>query len=95
MMANNQENREELTSIFRLRATGVSYEADMAAPKVILNARGYRALKMIHIARENGIPVVSNPDLSFKLSLVPDGFEIPFPLYEAMARLLIELGKAG
>lgn len=94
-MAEGQDPQGESTSIFRLRSTGVLYETQMAAPKVIINARGYRALKMIQIAKENGIPVVQNLDLSFTLSLVPEGFEIPYELYQAMAKLLIEIGKAG
>lgn len=83
------------TSIFRLRATGVRYVRGMEAPKVVVQARGYRAQRLLQIAKDRGIPVVVNPDLSATLSLVPEDFEIPVDLYEAMARLLVALGKAG
>lgn len=50
-------------------------------------------MALVRIAKEAGVPVVVNPDLSISLSLVPEGFEIPIELYEAMARLLVALGK--
>ncbi|MEQ8215942.1 MAG: EscU/YscU/HrcU family type III secretion system export apparatus switch protein, partial [Smithellaceae bacterium] len=50
--------------------------------------RGMVAERIITIARENGVPIKSDPDLIQVLSKLKVGAEIPEELYRAVAEIL-------
>lgn len=71
------------------KAVAVLYERSKStAPKVVASGRGELARKMLQIASESGVTVVSDPDLVEILSQVPLGDEIPLELYQTVADLL-------
>ncbi len=69
------------------------------APRVIAKGRGLVAERIRNLARQAGVPVVSNPPLAQALyRAVEVGMEIPPALYQAVAELLAyiyQLRRAG
>ncbi len=61
-------------------------EAD--APFVVAKGKGEIALKIIEIAREKGIPIVSAPDIIHDLYRTDILEEIPHELFEAVAKII-------
>ncbi len=73
----------------RILAAALKYVcATDAAPKVTASGRGMVAERIITIARENGVPIKSDPDLIQVLSKLKVGAEIPEELYRAVAEIL-------
>jgi flagellar biosynthetic protein FlhB len=61
----------------------------MKAPKLVAKGKGYIALRIADIARENRIEVVQNPPLARTLfKEVNLDAEIPPKLYQAVAEIL-------
>lgn len=59
------------------------------APRVLAKGRGLMAQRIRDIARENQIPIVTEPPLARMLyKLTPEGREIPARLYRAVAEVL-------
>ena len=59
-----------------------------AAPCVLAKGSGYIAEKIIQAARQQGIPLVSDPVAGDLLSRVDIGTEIPSEFYRAVAEIL-------
>ncbi len=82
------KDREENKQAARL-AAAIKYDATKSsAPAVTASGRGTIAEKIIELARENGIPIKSDPDLVQVLSKLKVGSEIPVELYRAVAEIL-------
>jgi len=58
------------------------------APKVKAKGRGPVAEKIIDLARENGVPIQSDPDLVEVLAALDLDMEIPEEIYAVVAELL-------
>jgi len=73
----------------RILAAAIKYDgATDAAPKVTASGRGMVAERIITIARENGVPIKSDPALIQVLGKLKVGAEIPEELYQAVAEIL-------
>lgn len=82
------KNREENKQSSRI-AAAIKYDSSKnSAPAVMASGRGNIAEKIIELARENGIPIKSDPDLVQVLSKLKVGSEIPVELYRAVAEIL-------
>ncbi|MFP4191594.1 MAG: EscU/YscU/HrcU family type III secretion system export apparatus switch protein [Candidatus Hydrogenedentota bacterium] len=80
-----QHNPEAL----RRRAVVLRYTADReAAPHVAAKGTGFLADRILEVARENGIPIHSDPNLVAVLSQLDLNTEIPEALYQAVAEVL-------
>ena len=61
----------------------------MEAPVVVAKGRGYVALKIRELAKENGVPLVENKPLAQGLyKVVRIGEIIPAEFYKAVAEIL-------
>jgi flagellar biosynthesis protein FlhB len=71
-------------------AVALRYRAgESTAPKVIAKGKGAVATRIRELAREAGVPILSQPPLARLLhKLVPEGREIPGNLYQAVAEVL-------
>lgn len=69
--------------------TALVYEDGFAAPLITAQGKGELAEKMIEIAKENGIPIVTNIDAAQVLSLYDIGDLIPEETYELIAQIFI------
>jgi flagellar biosynthetic protein FlhB len=71
-------------------AVALAYDhTKMAAPEVVAKGADFLAQKIIQIARESRVPVVTNPPLARSLyQSVELGEPIPIALYEAIAEIL-------
>jgi len=58
-----------------------------AAPRLVGKGKGYLAHKIIDIARENGIPIVQNPDLISLLMELDVEDSIPEEAYKIVAEI--------
>jgi len=76
------------------RAIGLAYDKkSMDAPSVSLKAEQLRADEVVKLARRYGVPVVENAGLARSLSALEVDEQIPGPLFEAVAIVLLELDK--
>ena len=72
------------------RAAAISYDPDEhEAPVLAAFGEGYIAEKIVEVARESGIPVLPDPNMSSMLSKISVGDEISPEMYEAVAKLLL------
>lgn len=72
----------------RLRASALSYERGMNAPRVVASGAGLVAEQIIETARLAGVPVREDPALAQALAILELGEEIPQILYVAVAETL-------
>ncbi|PID44107.1 MAG: flagellar biosynthesis protein FlhB [Proteobacteria bacterium] len=71
------------------KAVAILYNKEQAAaPQVIASGRGNIAKTIIETAREAGIHIQEDPDLTEILMGIPLGNEIPPDLYQTVAELL-------
>jgi type III secretion system FlhB-like substrate exporter len=76
------------------RAVGLEYDTkSMEAPAVNLKAEQLRADEVVKLAKRYGVPVIENPGLAKSLSALEIDEQIPGPLFEAVAFVLLELDK--
>jgi len=76
------------------KAVALKYDrASDLAPTVVAKGRGGIAEKIIHLARENDIPLHEDPDLATILEVLELESEIPEELYRAIAEVLVFLYK--
>jgi Uncharacterized homolog of the cytoplasmic domain of flagellar protein FhlB len=75
------------------RAIALSYTDALEAPLVLASGKGLLAERMLEIARDCGIPVVADPDLSAILSSAEIGSCIPAESWEAAAAIFAFLEK--
>lgn len=70
-------------------AVALSYDGDKLAPEVVAKGKDIVAAQIRRIARENDVPVISDPPLARSLhAAVEVGHQIPEELYQAVAQLL-------
>jgi len=71
------------------RAAAISYDpAEHDAPVLAAFGEGYLAEKIVSVARESGIPILPEPNLTSMLSKISIGDEISPDMYEAVAKVL-------
>jgi flagellar biosynthesis protein len=70
-------------------AVALHYDEDLPAPIVLASGRGALAEAITRIARENGVPLVSDPELAASLIELDINTLIPESLYEVIANLLV------
>lgn len=79
------ENDKDVAS---KKAVSLEYNKEMRAPVVNAKGRGYVAQNMLEKAREAGIQEYVDEDLLQDLMALSIGDEIPYELYEIVARVL-------
>lgn len=72
----------------RRKAAALKYEKNFEAPVVTAAGAGFIADKIIKLAEEASVPVVSNKELTELLLNVNIGDYIPSELYEAAAYII-------
>jgi flagellar biosynthesis protein len=70
------------------KGVAVGYSPGKRAPEILAVAKGFLVDKLLQIARENGITIYEDPDLTEILSYLKPGSEIPEHLFQAMAEVL-------
>jgi flagellar biosynthesis protein len=70
-------------------AVALHYNEDLPAPIVIASGKGVLANAIARIARENGVPLVVDPQLASSLIELDVNSLIPESLYEVIAQLLV------
>jgi flagellar biosynthesis protein len=71
------------------KAVALHYNEDLPAPIVVASGRGALAEVITRIARESGVPVVSDAELAASLIELDVNTLIPESLYEVIASLLV------
>ncbi len=71
------------------RAVAIHYTEELPAPIVLASGRGQMAEAIVRIARENGVTLVSDPELADALIPLEVNAFIPESLYEVIAALLV------
>ena len=72
------------------RAAALSYDpAENDVPILAAFGEGHIARKIVEVAKESGVPVLPDPNLSSMLSKISVGDEIPPEMYEAVAKVLV------
>ncbi len=73
----------------RKKAVALSYEAEQqSAPRVIAKGSGLLAERLIELAREHGVPIHQDADLTEILSRLDLNQEIPPETYLLVAEIL-------
>jgi flagellar biosynthesis protein len=72
------------------KAVALKYDrhAD-AAPKVVAKGRGHLAERIQQVARESGVPILTDENLVQVLEALELDLEIPPELYRAVAEVLV------
>ncbi|OQY19719.1 MAG: flagellar biosynthesis protein FlhB [Desulfobacteraceae bacterium 4572_35.1] len=71
------------------KAVAVTYDQQRGdAPLIVASGKGLMAEQIIKVAREAGVEIAQDADLTEVLSKVPVGTEIPVELYQAVAEVL-------
>ncbi|MDD5016666.1 MAG: EscU/YscU/HrcU family type III secretion system export apparatus switch protein [Eubacteriales bacterium] len=72
------------------KAAALKYEASTDnAPYIVAVGSGYVADRIVDEAREHNVKIVEDKKLSHVLSRLSVGDEIPEPLYQAVAEILV------
>jgi len=72
----------------RKKAAALKYDFNQTAPRVTAAGMGKIAEKIIESAEENSVPVVHNKELANMLTKVDIGDEIPYELYDIVAKVI-------
>lgn len=70
------------------KAAAIKYDENYTAPIVTAAGMGYVADKIIEKAGENNVPIVYDKELTELLSNVDVGDNIPYELYDAVAKVI-------
>jgi flagellar biosynthesis protein len=71
------------------KAVALRYSEELPAPIILASGRGPLAEAIMRIARENGVTLFADPDLTESLIQLDVNTLIPESLYEAIAALLV------
>ncbi len=72
------------------KAVALKYDKDKDhAPRVVAKGKDYIAERIIHMAKENKVPIHPDRDLVQVLEALDLDFEIPAELYRAVAEVLV------
>ncbi len=74
-------------------AIALQYPKNAPAPFIVFKGSGVVAEKILEIAKENDIPVVSEPNVASVLSLYDIGSCVPTETYEVLAGIFAFLKK--
>ena len=69
------------------KTVALSYPADADVPFIVASGKGFLARRIEELARQNGVPVVSEPAAADILSLAEIGQSIPEQTYETLAKV--------
>lgn len=72
----------------RKKAAALKYDFNSAAPRVTAAGMGKIADKIIETAEESKVPIVYNKELTEMLTKVDIGEEIPYELYDIVAKVI-------
>jgi flagellar biosynthesis protein len=72
----------------RKKAAALTYDINNPAPRVTAVGMGKIAEKIIETAEESKVPVVYNKELTDMLTKVDIGDEIPYELYDIVAKVI-------
>ena len=71
------------------KAIAIKYDKEQGdAPVVLASGKGQIAEQIIKAAREAGLEISQDADLTELLAKIPVGMEIPVELYQAVAEVL-------
>nr|WP_092067568.1 EscU/YscU/HrcU family type III secretion system export apparatus switch protein [Dendrosporobacter quercicolus]NSL46657.1 EscU/YscU/HrcU family type III secretion system export apparatus switch protein [Dendrosporobacter quercicolus DSM 1736]SDL59144.1 flagellar biosynthesis protein [Dendrosporobacter quercicolus] len=71
------------------QAVALSYDHEKSsAPKIVAKGAGYVAEQILHLAKQNAVPVYQNKTLTGMLMAIELDREIPPDLYRAVAEVL-------
>lgn len=71
------------------KAVALLYDRQQGdAPRIVATGQGEIAKRIISLANESGVEIMTDADLVEILSHVPLGDEIPMELYQAVAEIL-------
>jgi flagellar biosynthetic protein FlhB len=76
-------------------SVAILYEFGMTAPRVTAKGKGYIALKIREVARENGVPIVEDPPLARALYATEIDDYIPAEHFRAVAQILAFLARSN
>ncbi len=71
------------------KVAAISYQGDMAAPKVIASGSGHVADNILEEAAKHDIPVYKDKKLATLLTELEVGEQIPEALYNVVAEILV------
>lgn len=71
------------------KSVAVAYDQSLPAPVVVAKGTGLMAARIDSLAKQSGVPVVSDPVLSAGLEPVDVGAYVPVEYWELVARVLI------
>jgi flagellar biosynthetic protein FlhB len=74
-------------------AVAVKYVRELPAPFIIAKGKKQLAARLLEIARNNGVEIVSEPELSKALYEFHVGSFIPEEMYEIIAHILAHVIK--
>ncbi|MBN1685961.1 MAG: EscU/YscU/HrcU family type III secretion system export apparatus switch protein [Spirochaetales bacterium] len=74
-------------------AVAVKYVRELPAPFIVAKGKRELAARLLKIARENGVEIVSEPELSKALYEFQVGSFIPEQMYEIIAHILAHVLK--
>lgn len=87
----NQVNKEEIS-----QAAALKYDPDEGpVPRIVAQAKGELAKKIVEIALENDIPIYKDEQLVEKLLELDYYSEIPPELYKAVAEVIVYVYQLG
>jgi len=70
------------------KAVALAYDSETSlSPKIVASGSGYIADKILQIAKENNIPIMTNMDATNILFQMKIGMEIPESLYQVIAQI--------
>jgi flagellar biosynthesis protein len=77
------------------KALGLKYNTvSDGAPKILIKGIGSFAKAIVAKAKEEGVSIIEDKDLAEVLFNFPEGEEIPYELYSAVANIYVMLYKA-
>ena len=78
------------------QAVALKYDKEKSdAPLVVASGKGHVAEQIIKAAREAGLEITRDADLTELLTKIPVGSEIPVELYQAVAEVLAFVYRAN
>ncbi|EFM39051.1 FlhB/HrpN/YscU/SpaS domain protein [Peptostreptococcaceae bacterium AS15] len=81
-------NNKEKNKILSKKAVALEYDEQYNAPVVSAKGSGYVAMNMLEKARLDGISTYFDEDLLNSLMALSIGDEIPYQLYDIVAKVL-------
>ena len=77
------------------KSVALRYEGDLPAPFVVAKGKENLAVKLVELAEQSGVPIVSADTLAEGLFYLEVGDFIPEPFYRAVAELLAFVLRTG